>query len=81
MEIQVQFFAQLRDAAGASNLSIELADGSSVEKLLAAVYERVPALRNWNENILIGAGVEFVGREHLLERNEQIALMPPVQGG
>jgi molybdopterin converting factor small subunit len=81
MEIHVQFFGQLRDAAGASDLDLELSAGSTVGDLLAAVYERVPALRNWNESILIGAGVEFVGRTHALQPNEQIALMPPVQGG
>ncbi|MEP6685641.1 MAG: MoaD/ThiS family protein [Verrucomicrobiota bacterium] len=81
MEIQVQFFAQLRDAADASALDLELPAGSTAGDLLAAVYERVPALRSWNESILIGAGVEFVGRNHVLQPNEQIALMPPVQGG
>ena len=81
MQIQVQFFAQLRDAAGRSDLNVEVPSGSTVEDLLAAVYGRVPALRNWNESILIGAGVEFVGRDHILPPNEKIALMPPVQGG
>jgi molybdopterin converting factor small subunit len=81
MEIHVQFFAQLRDVAGASNLDLELPAGSTVGDLLAAVYERIPALRNWNESILVGAGVEFVGTGHILQPNEQIALMPPVQGG
>jgi molybdopterin converting factor small subunit len=81
MEIHVQFFAQLRDAAGASDLSLELPIGSTVGDLLAEVYERIPALRNWNESILMGAGVEFVARDYILQPNEQIALMPPVQGG
>jgi molybdopterin converting factor small subunit len=81
MEIHVQFFAQLRDATGASDLDLELPLGSTTGDLLAAVYERVPALRSWNESILIGSGVEFVGRDHALQPNEQIALMPPVQGG
>jgi molybdopterin converting factor small subunit len=81
MKIHVQFFAQLRDVAGASDLDLELPAGSTAGDLLEAVYERVSALRNWNESILIGAGVEFVGREHVLQPNEKIALMPPVQGG
>jgi molybdopterin converting factor small subunit len=81
MEIHVQFFAQLRDVAGASDLDLELPAGSTVGDLLAAVYERIPALRNWNESILVGAGVEFVGPDHILQPNEHIALMPPVQGG
>ncbi len=81
MEIHVQFFAHLRDAAGISDLDLELPVGSTAGDLLATIYERVPALRGWDNSILIGAGVEFVGRDHILQPNETIAIMPPVQGG
>ena len=41
---------------------------------------------NWSfgrhgHQILVGAGVEFVERAHVLQPNEQIAIMPPGQGG
>lgn len=81
MEIRVQFFAQLRDATGTSDLTLDLPVGASVDDLLAAIYERTPAFRSWDKNILIGAGVEFIRRDHVLQPNEQIAIMPPVQGG
>jgi molybdopterin converting factor small subunit len=29
----------------------------------------------------VGAGVEFVERSYLLELGDEIAIMPPVQGG
>ena len=81
MKIHVQFFAQLRDAAGTSDMEVELSVGSSAGDLLNAVYERIPTLRKWDESMLLGVGVEFVGREHIFQPNETIALMPPVQGG
>lgn len=81
MKVRVQFFARLRDVAGRSDDEIELPEGATVADLLNVVYERAPALRDWDKNILVGSGVEFVERNHLLQPNEEIAIMPPVQGG
>ncbi len=79
--VHVQLFSHLRDAAGISELDLELPDSSTVADLLDKLYARTPALRSWDSSILIGAGVEFVGRDYLLRPGEQIAIMPPVQGG
>jgi sulfur-carrier protein len=81
MKIQAQFFAQLRDVTGTSEKTIELVEGATVADLLANLYERTPALRRWDRNILLGSGVDFVDREHVLQPDETIAIMPPVQGG
>ena len=81
MKIRGQFFSQLRDAAGTSDFSVDLPDNASVADLLAHLYAKHTKLRNWDSSILVGAGVEFVGRDHLLRPNEEIAIMPPVQGG
>ena len=81
MKIRAQFFAQLRDVTGASEKTIELPDGATVADLVEKLYEQTPALRDWDKNILVGSGVEFVDRQHLLRPDEEIAIMPPVQGG
>jgi molybdopterin converting factor small subunit len=81
MKIRVQFFAQLRDAIGSSELDLELKEGASVNELLAALYEQAPTLQKCDKSILVGAGLEFVGRDYILRPNEEIAIMPPVQGG
>ena len=81
MKIRAQFFAQLRDVTGASEETVELSRGATVADLLTKLYEQTPALRQWDENILVGSGVEFVGKQHVLQQGEEIAIMPPVQGG
>lgn len=81
MEIGVQYFSQLRDAAGVGDETVELAAGATVAQLLAELYQRHPALEKWDRQILLGIGVEFVEREQVLRPNEQVAIMPPVQGG
>ncbi len=81
MKVKVQFFSGLKTIAQSSELVLEMKEGATVEDLLGDIYARVPALRDWDRNILIGAGVEFVDRDYILQPNEQIAVMPPVQGG
>ncbi len=81
MNIRVQFYAQLRDLAGASELDVDLADTAAVGDLLAKIYEQIPALRSRDKSILIGADVEFVDRNYQLKPDDVISIMPPVQGG
>ena len=81
MKVRAQFFAQLRDVTRVSEKTVELPDGATVADLLAELYEQTPELRQWEKNILVGSGVEFVDRQHVLHPDEEIAIMPPVQGG
>ncbi|MDQ6764854.1 MAG: MoaD/ThiS family protein [Verrucomicrobiota bacterium] len=81
MKLRVQFFSHLKEAAGTSELAVEIADGAIVTDLLELLYARSPNLRAWDSSILVGAGVEFVARNYPLRPNEEISIMPPVQGG
>ena len=81
MKIHVQFYAQLRDLVGMREMDLDLAEGATVRDLLEQIYAQQPALRSHDKSILIGAGVEFVDRNYELKPNEEIAIMPPVQGG
>jgi MoaD family protein len=81
MRLRVQFFSQLREIVGASEVALDLPTGATVADLLAHLYRSYPALEKWDRNLLIGAGVEFVGRDYILQPNDEVAIMPPVQGG
>ena len=81
MKIQVQFYAQLRDLIGIRELELDLSEGATVRELLEAIYTRQPALRSHDKSILIGAGLEFVDRNYKLTPGQEVAIMPPVQGG
>ncbi|MEP6778020.1 MAG: MoaD/ThiS family protein [Chthoniobacterales bacterium] len=81
MNVRVQFFSRLRDVTGASSAELELRDGATVAELVEKLYLQTPALREWDSSILVGAGVEFVDRTHVITAGEEIAIMPPVQGG
>ena len=81
MQLRVQFFSQLRDVAGTSELQVDLAEKSTVRDLLEKIYDEKPALRSRDKSILVGAGVEFVDRDYELKPGDEISIMPPVQGG
>lgn len=81
MKVHVQFFSRLRDLAGVSERDLELPEAIKVAELLEILYARTPALRDWDKSILVAAGVEFVGRDYVLKADDQISIMPPVQGG
>ena len=81
MKIHVQFYAQLRDLVGVSKLDFDVSQGGNVAELLSKIYELKPALRAQDKTTLVGSGVDFVERNHVLSDGEEVALMPPVQGG
>ena len=81
MNIQVQFFSRLRELTGLSEMELEIPSATNVTGLLEILYSRTPTLRSWDQSILIGAGVEFVNRDYILQPGDQISIMPPLQGG
>jgi molybdopterin converting factor small subunit len=81
MNVRVQFYSQLRDLSGVAELDVDLAGRSTVRELLENIYEQKPALRAYDKSILVGAGVEFVDRDYVIQPGDEISIMPPVQGG
>ena len=81
MKVRVQFYAQLRDLVGLDEQEVDLPEGATVEDLLDEIYARHPSLGAHDKSILIGVGVEFADRDYKLKPGEEIAIMPPVQGG
>ena len=81
MKLHVRFYSQLRDLASTEGADVDLTSGASVSDLLENIYATFPALRTHDKNILVGAGVEFVDRNYKLRPDDEISIMPPVQGG
>ena len=81
MNVRVQFYAQLRELIGIHELELELPQGATVRELLEEIYAQKHGLRAQDKSILVGAGLEFVDRNYQIKPGEEIAIMPPVQGG
>lgn len=82
MTLKILFFSTLRDVVGASEVDFALDPGvADVAGLLEAVYGEWPALRDWDDRIRVAVDLDYVGREHPISAGQEIAVMPPVQGG
>jgi len=81
VKVHLQFFSRLRDLAGKPAMDLEVPEGTTAADLLTTLYSEAPALRDWDKSILVAAGVEFVGRDYVVKPNDEISIMPPVQGG
>ena len=80
--VKILFFSSLRDVVGAASIELEESAGvGDVGEVLEALYGRWPALREWDSRIRVAVDLEYVGREHPVEAGQEVAVMPPVQGG
>ena len=79
MMIRVQYFSTLRDLEGPTTL--ELPENAVVGDAVEELKRILPRLANWEDKILIAVGVEFAPAEQVLQPDDLLSLMPPVQGG
>lgn len=81
MHVRVLFFSSLRDLAGGAETEMELPGGSRVADLMGDLGKRIPGLKEWDGRLLVAVGHEYAGMDRVLEEGEEVAVMPPVQGG
>ena len=80
MKIKILFFSLLRDLTGTDCLETSF-DGNTVADLLKKLYQDIPKLSEWDANLLIAVNSEYATRETAIKEGDEIAIMPPVQGG
>jgi len=81
MNVRVLFFGPLVDVTGSSTLELALPGASTVQTLLEELFQRWPALRDWEPNLLVAVNLAYARREDSIPPGSEIAIMPPVQGG
>jgi MoaD family protein len=81
MKVRAEFYSQLKEIVGAAMLEMELADNATVMDLVQQLSSKYPRLRDFENSMLFGIGVNFVDKRRLLREGDVIAVMPPVQGG
>ena len=81
MKVRVQFFSRLRDLVGAPEMDFEVPERSTAAELLEFIYAQTPALRDWDKSILVASGLDFVERDYVIKPDDELSIMPPVQGG
>ncbi len=77
----VKLFASLREAAGRSEIEWELAEGATVETLLAHLRATLPGLASRADRAWIAVNRRYASPETALQDGDEVALFPPVSGG
>ncbi|MHC4415819.1 MAG: molybdopterin converting factor subunit 1 [Planctomycetota bacterium] len=81
MRCEVLLFAQVADAIGTDRLTVELADGASVDDALAALSREHEALAAMRDSLAVAVNERYCAPATLLQDGDVIALIPPVSGG
>lgn len=81
MKVEVLYFSLLRDIAGCERESVTLDGSAEVADLIEKMYARHPGLDEWDRSLLVAVNGEYADRQTTLTDGDEVALMPPVQGG
>ncbi|MBM3278339.1 MAG: molybdopterin converting factor subunit 1 [Candidatus Handelsmanbacteria bacterium] len=81
MKILVLLFASCRDAVGAKQLMLELAEGTTAAELREELALRYPKLAPLKEKLVVAANAEYIDGDAVLKDGDEVALIPPVSGG
>lgn len=84
MNVQVRFFASLREAAGTGELTLTVPEGAGLDDVFTALEPRigaagVAALRA--ENVRLARNQQLVLPPLVLAAGDELAFLPPVTGG
>jgi len=83
--LHLLFFSSLREVVGVEEMDWPWPPSGraagTVGELLAELYLRWPGLAGWDARLLVAVDLEYAGREERLRAGQEVALMPPVQGG
>lgn len=81
MNIKVRLFAVARQLAGKELVTVNVPEGSTVERLREQLAAEYPELAPLLPHVLFAVGSEYVGDGHTLAESPEIACIPPVSGG
>jgi molybdopterin synthase catalytic subunit len=81
MRVRARLFAIQREIAGTRELTLELADGATIEDAWTVVVERVPALAPGRPSLRFARNGEYADPEERLADGDELAIIPPVSGG
>jgi molybdopterin synthase catalytic subunit/molybdopterin converting factor small subunit len=81
MKVRLLAFATAGDALGATELEMELPEGSRVADLRARLDRDHPALAPLWPRIAVAVDGRIAGPDALLSDGVEVALLPPVSGG
>jgi molybdopterin converting factor small subunit len=80
-DVTIHFYSYFKELSGCAQTTVSLAERSTLQDLLNALAGRFPKWAAMQNSTLIAVGVEYQGRDYVLQPGDEVSLFPPVQGG
>ncbi|MFN8481504.1 MAG: molybdopterin converting factor subunit 1 [Anaerolineae bacterium] len=77
--LRIYFFAMHREAVGAREMTLDVADGATVGDVWETLRERYPRLRTARPAAAVNQ--EYAEPDTVVHDGDEIAFIPPVSGG
>jgi len=81
MRVRVRLFAMLRDAAGLSEVELQLEPGATAENAWRRLVEDHPALAPRRPSLAASVNRRYASFDTPLADGDEIVFIPPVSGG
>ena len=83
MNLKILFFSSLRTITDCDEITMafESKEPLNVADVLERLYIVYPDLREWDSQVLVSLDQEYVDRKEVVREGQELAIMPPVQGG
>jgi molybdopterin converting factor subunit 1 len=81
MRVTVRLFARLRDIAGASELTREVAPGATIQSVWRELAGEYPELIRYERSISSAVNADYAAMDQVVRDGDEIAFLPPVSGG
>jgi molybdopterin converting factor subunit 1 len=81
MKIKIKFFAMHRDIVGATEIELEVNDGTELIGLLDLVIDKYPGLAKIRDTTLLSLNHNYAPDDYILNDGDEVAIFPPVGGG
>ncbi len=81
MDIELRYFALIREIVGQAAERRALADGATVMDLMDALVQEHPRLERMRPMTMVMVNQAYVAAAHPLREGDEVALIPPVSGG
>jgi molybdopterin converting factor subunit 1 len=81
MRVRVLYFGIVRERLGCAEETLDLAPGTTVGQVTAALSERHGNLARGVASLRVAVNLEYVDSTQVLVDDDEIAVIPPVSGG
>ena len=81
MRVTVRLFARLRDIAGTSELSREVAPGATIGAVWQELAAEYPGFAPYERSISSAVNADYERMDRELNEGDEVAFLPPVSGG